>query len=143
MIIARPEWFNRRKYGGWGVGIKSWQGAVYIICIFFALVLIQVLPFWNTTERLILTFGWLIFLLLDLVDVMWKIKKDERERIHEAIAERNAAWGMMLVLVIGVVVEVLYYGLQQRLYVDPFLIGALIVGVIIKSFTNYWLEKND
>jgi len=143
MIIAKPEWFSRRKYGGWGVNIKTWQGAVYLICVLSILVLIQTLPFWNTTQRLIITGGWLTFLFLDLVDVMWKLKKDERERMHEAIAERNAAWGMMLVLVIGVLIELLYYGLHHKLYVDPFLIGALIIGVIIKAVRNYWLGKHD
>lgn len=33
------------------------------------------------------------FLLVDLSDVLWKLKKDERERMHEAIAEQNAARG--------------------------------------------------
>jgi hypothetical protein len=34
--------------------------------------------------------------------------------MHEAIAERNSAGGMMLVLAIGLFVEMLYNALQQR-----------------------------
>ena len=30
MMIAKPEWFKRRKYGGWGLGIKTWQ--VSVLC---------------------------------------------------------------------------------------------------------------
>lgn len=44
MIIARPEWFGRRKYGGWGVSIKTWQGALYLASIIMLILLIQLLP---------------------------------------------------------------------------------------------------
>jgi hypothetical protein len=143
MIIARPEWFGIRKYTGWGVSIKTWQGAVYFAGMFLALIVLQLIPNQSAESKLVLTGVWLAFLLIDMADVMWKLKKDERERIHEAIAERNAAWGMMLVLVIGVFVELTYNALQQKIYVDPFLIGALVVGVMIKSITNYKLERED
>ena len=143
MIIARSEWFARRKYGGWGVSIKTWQGAVYFAGMFALLIALQLIPNLQTEFRSIITGIWVAFLLLDMADVMWNLKKDERERIHEAIAERNAAWGMMLVLVIGIFIELTYYALQQQIYVDPFLITALIVGVIIKSVTNYKLERED
>jgi predicted Co/Zn/Cd cation transporter (cation efflux family) len=92
---------------------------------------------------IIVTGIWVAFLVIDLADVMWKLKKDEREFMHEAIAERNAAWGMMLVLVIGLFVELLYYSLQQKIYADPVIILALVVGVIVKSATNYRLERQN
>lgn len=146
MIIAKPEWFTRRKYGGWGVNIKTWQGGVYLASVMLALVVIILICNYflqDVNSYFILVGVWMTFLLVDLSDVMWKLKKDERERIHEAIAERNAAWGMMLVLVIGLFVELVYSALQQRIYADPFLITALIVGVIIKGTTNYRLDKTD
>lgn len=143
MIIAKPEWFGIRKYTGWGVSIKTWQGAAYIAGMISLLIVIQLIPNLSTKSRLIITGIWMAFLLIDMADVTWKLKKDERERIHEAIAERNAAWGMMVVIVIGTLIELTYYALQQKIYVDPFLIGALIVGVIIKSVTNYKLERED
>jgi hypothetical protein len=143
MIIAKPEWFGRRKYGGWGVNIKTWQGAVYLAGMFLLLIILQLIPNLSTETRLIITGVWMAFLLVDLVDIMWKLEKDERERMHEAIAERNAAWGMMLVLVIGVFIELMYNALKQEIYVNPFIIAALVVGVIIKSITNYKLEKEN
>lgn len=143
MIIARPEWFGRRKYTGWGVSIKTWQGGVYIAGMLLFLIALQLIPDLSTENRLILTGVWMAFLLVDMADVMWNLKKDEREYIHEAIAERNAAWGMMLVVVIGVFVELTYNVMQQRIYVDPFLIAALIIGVITKSVTNYKLEREN
>ena len=74
---------------------------------------------------------------------MWKLKKDEREIMHEAIAERNAAWGMMIVITIGVFIELVYSAMNNSIYVNPFLVGALAVGVIIKSVTNYKLEREN
>jgi hypothetical protein len=82
-------------------------------------------------------------LLVDVFDIIWKLKKDERERIHEAIAERNAAWGMMVVIILGIFVEVMYNVMNNRFYINPFLVGALAVGVIIKSVTNYKLEREN
>lgn len=143
MIIAKPEWFGRRKYTGWGVSIKTWQGAAYFAGMISLLIVIQLIPNLPAESRLIITGFWIAFLLIDMADVMWKLKKDERERIHEAIAERNAAWGMMFVLVIGIFIELTYNALQQRIYVDPFLIAALIAGAVIKSITNYKLERED
>ncbi|MGB9844708.1 hypothetical protein [Methanothermobacter tenebrarum] len=140
MIIARPEWFGTRKYGGWGISIKTWQGAVYIAGVVSFLVLIQLTPL-NTEQRAIITGAWLIFVFIDLFDVMWKVKKDEREYLHEAIAERNAAWAMMTILVIGILTELLYNAMQKKIYVDPFMITALIIGAIVKSITYYKLEK--
>lgn len=143
MIIARPEWFGRRKYTGWGLSIRTWQGAVYIAGMILLLIILQLIPNLPTETRVIITSIWLAFLLIDLADVMWNLRKDERERIHEAIAERNAAWGMMTIITIGIFIELTYNALQQRIYVDPFLIAALVVGTIAKSITNYKLERED
>ncbi|MEM4525685.1 MAG: hypothetical protein QXH54_04905 [Methanothermobacter sp.] len=140
MIVARPEWFGIRKYSGWGVSIKTWQGAVYIAGVISFLVLIQLTPL-NTEQRTIITVAWLIFVFIDLFDVMWKVKKDEREYLHEAAAERNAAWAMMTILVIGILTELLYNAMQKRVYVDPFMVTALIVGAIVKSINYYKLER--
>lgn len=143
MIIAKPEWFGRRKYTGWGVSIKTWQGAVYIAGMFLLLVVLQLIPNLSTENRLVISGVWVAFLIIDMVDVMWKLKKDERERIHEAIAERNAAWAMMFVLVVGLFIELTYNALQQKIYANPFIILALAAGIISKSVTNYKLEREN
>ncbi len=143
MIIAKPEWFKRRKYAGWGVDIKTWQGGVYLAGMLLLLVALQLIPDLTIEMRLIISGIWIAFLLLDMGNVIWKLKKDERERLHEAIAERNAAWGMMFILVIGLFIELIYNAIQQKIYVDPFIIIALAAGVLIKSVTNYKLERSD
>lgn len=147
MIIAKPEWFERRKYGGWGVGIKTWQGAVYLLLLFLSLVVMIIISylFLKSIIAMFVFIGlWLLFLFIDLGPITWKLKRDERETMHEAIAERNAAWGMMFVLVIGVLIEMIYNIIINRtIYVNPFIVIALIVGIIIKSITNYKLEKTN
>lgn len=142
MIIARPEWFGRRKYGGWGVSVKTWQGAAYLASVLLILVAIQLLPL-STIARIYVTAAWLVFLFLDMFDVMWKVRRDEREYIHEAVAERNAAWAMMPVLVVGIFIQLISSSLKGDPYVDPVPVIALVAGVIAKSVTNYRLEREN
>lgn len=143
MIIAKPEWFKKTKYRGWDADIKTWQGAVYVVAVIIVFLVLILNPYLNRTDRVILIGIWALFFLIDLVDVLWKLKKDERERIHEAIAERNAAWGMMVILSTGFFVELSYSAVQKNIYVDPFLLTALIVGIVVKIITEYKLEKED
>ena len=142
MIIARPKWFGRRKYGGWGVSIKPWQGALYLASKIMLILLIQLLPL-EAIERLYVTGAWQLFVFIDMFDVMWKVQRDEREYIHEAIAERNAAWAMMPILVVGMFIELILSSLRGEPRVNPFIALALIAGVVAKSVTNYRLEKEN
>ncbi|MBN2454533.1 hypothetical protein JXB11_03225 [Candidatus Woesearchaeota archaeon] len=142
-MIGKPEWFERRKYGGWGIHPKKWQGGVYIAAALIPLVVFNALPYWDTTTRIIFTAGWLVLLMLDVTQIMVSLKKDERESKIEAIAERNAAWAMMLVLVIGVLYQAISSALQQKFMVDPFIAGALFLGLIVKSVSNLKLERRE
>ena len=47
----------------------------------------------------------LSIIIIDFVDIARKIKQDERESLHEAIAERNVAWFITLILCIGIVYQ--------------------------------------
>jgi hypothetical protein len=142
-MIARKDWFERRKYGGWGVSPKSWQGWVYIAFILIPFMVFQALPFWTMQTRMTITIIWMVFLFADLIPVMINLKRDEREYKIEAISERNAAWFMSLVLVIGVFYEVVRSSLNQELSVNIFLILALLGGAIVKSISNYKLEREQ
>lgn len=143
LFIAKPEWFSRRKYLGWGVGIKSWQGGVYIAVMIGLLILSSALVNLTNNYSLYIGAGIFLFFIMDIFYVMFHLKNDEREKIHEAIAERNAVWGMMTILIAGILFEGIHYGLQEKIHVNPFIAGALIVGIIIKSITNYKLGKNN
>lgn len=140
-MIGKPEWFERRKTGGWGITPKTWQGGVYLAILIIPFVIFQALPYWSDRTRIIVGIGWLAFLLLDVMHIMVALKRDEREHKIEAIAERNAAWTMMLILVIGVVYEVITSAMQQTLAVNWFLVAALFGGMIAKSISNIVLGK--
>lgn len=140
-MIGRPEWFERRKYGGWGLHPKTWQGWVYIAIIILPLIVFQSIPVWDTATRVYVTIGWALFLLLDTGHIMLTIRRDEREYKIEAVSERNAAWTMMFILVIGAAYQVITSALQQSLKVDWFIVAALFAGLIVKSVSNLVLEK--
>lgn len=143
LLIARPEWFGRRKYSGWGVSIRSWQGGVYVGVVIGLVVLFSALVDVTNGYSLYAAGGMFLIFIIEMLYVMTHLDLDERERMHEAIAERNALWGMMIVLIAGVIFELVHSALKNSVYVNPFVAGALVVALIIKSVTNYWLEKNN
>lgn len=143
MVIAKPEWFKRRKYGGWGVTPKTWQGGVYIALVLIPFITFQVFPYWSIQTRLIVTGIWILFLIVDVFDVMFKLNKDEREMIHEAIAERNALWAMMIVLVMGIFYQMLTSVLNQILKINWFIVVALFLGLIVKTISNIYLDRKN
>ncbi len=142
-MIARPDWFQRRKYGGWGVSPKTWQGWVYTALAIIPFIIFQSLPFWNMQTRMYVTIGWILFLFLDVGSVMISLKRDEREYKIEAISERNAAWTMMFILVVGILYEIIRGALSQSIDVNLFLVAALFGGVIAKTISNIILEKRS
>ncbi|MBU4351936.1 MAG: hypothetical protein KJ939_02535 [Nanoarchaeota archaeon] len=142
-MLGKPEWFKRRKYSGWGIIPKTWQGWVYILIFMLPFVVFQALPYWDEKTRITATIVWLVILLIDVSDIMVRMKNDERERLHEAIAERNAAWIMLLVIITGIFYQTIKSALTQTLEVDFFLVGALFAGVIAKMITNFYLDKKN
>ncbi|MFA6888554.1 MAG: hypothetical protein WC254_03585 [Candidatus Woesearchaeota archaeon] len=140
-MIGKSNWFQRRKYGGWGISPKTWQGWVYVAVIILPFIIFQALPFWNVSTRMYITLGWLIFLLLDVSHIMVTLKRDEREYKIEAISERNAAWVMVMVIVAGVLYETILSALDNSFTVDIFLIVALFAGMIAKTISNVIYEK--
>ena len=72
---------------------------------------------------------------------MVTMKKDEREYKNEAIAERNASWFMVLVLVIGIMYEFVISGLNHELSINGFMVLALFGGAIVKGVSNYLMDK--
>lgn len=142
-MIGNPDWFQRRKYGGWGIRPKTWQGWVYII-IFVAIIFgIQYLPFLNTMQRTIGTIFLCLVLIIDTIDIMRKLKMDEREKIHEALAERNALYGIIAVLAIGVAYQAGSSVIKGTIEIDWIIVAALFAGLIIKAITNIYLDRKN
>jgi hypothetical protein len=61
---------------------------------------------------------------------------DERDDVHKTIAGRNAFLAGSSVLMIGIVVQ----GYTHS--VDPWLVIALIVMILVKIATRMWSDKN-
>ena len=140
-IIGKSEWFKRRKYGGWGIRPKTWQGWIYIAALIGSLILFQSLPFWTSGIRLIGTLLWTSFVLVDTTHIMMNIEKSDLERKIEAFSERNAAWFMIAILIIGVLYDVMRSVTSDSFEVNIFLLIALVGGAVIKSVSNYYYES--
>ena len=142
-MIGKPEWFARRKYGGWGLTPATWQGWAYMAAMILPLMVFQALPYWTTEIRFAVTGIWVIVLAVDVLDIMMRLRMDEREKLHEAIAERNAAWYMVIVLALGFGYDLTVNALQQNIYVNPFIAAALLGAVLVKAATNIYLDKKN
>jgi hypothetical protein len=140
-MLGKSDWFQKRKYGGWGITPRAWQGWVYILTFIAILLIFHLIPFWNDFQRLIFTGIWLLILSVDVIQIMIHLKKDELEKIQEAMAERNASWTMTLILTIGILYQLITSGLQEKIELDPFLALALAGGLIAKSLSYWKLEK--
>lgn len=141
-MIGNPKWFKRRKYGGWGLFPITWQGWVYTIVLVGITFLLVSLPVENSLKIGIVAI-WAIFMLFEIGTIMLKIK-DEREKIHEAIAERNALWAIILVIVVAIGYQTASGVVKNDFsQVDPFLIAAVVIGLVVKAISNFWLERKN
>ena len=144
-LIANPKWFTRRKYLGWGVGIKTWQGWAYIgIFITLLLSLNYISKEIGSQIPIYVTWALVGILIIDMINVMLNFNLDERDKVHEAIAERNSLWAILTVLLIGAIIESAYYNITTgTFYINPIIVSAIVIGLIVKAISNYWLDKNN
>lgn len=129
-MIGNPKWFNVRKYTGWGLTPNCWQGWLYIAAFIAPISIISSIPLDQNIKN-IFTIAIAALLIIDVVHIMSQIKKDERERLHEAIADRNALWFMIFVLLIGAFVKQI---------IDPIFLIAIIGATIIRAATQFYLR---
>lgn len=140
-MIGKPEWFGRRKYTGWGFMPTTWQGLVYVLAGILLFLLITALPL-GQPLRTILLVVLAIVACVDFVHIIVKMPRDERDRMHEAISERNALWVIIAVLTIGIGYQAVTSSAQGIQHVDLVILFALIAGVV-KMFSNIYLDKKD
>jgi len=75
-MIGKKEWFTTRRYTGWGLRPKTWQGWLYVLVAIIVIVFLQSQTFWNWDEtRTLLTLGWVALILLDSLHIMFSIRK--------------------------------------------------------------------
>ena len=139
-MIAQTNWFKQRKYTGWGLSPATWQGWVYILALVAPIMILESLPLFDQNTKRIFTIVWLAIASVDVVDIMIRMKKDEREVLHEAIAERNVAWFLILSLAIGLVYRTHTSSLSGQPSIDLYLLLPLLGATIVKAVTNLYLR---
>ncbi len=135
-MIGKSDWFVRRKYSGWGLTPVKWQGFLYIAGIVAVGFVLQTLPLESPWKIIVLGVFTVIFI-LDVLLIMASQKLDEREAKIEALAERNASWGMITALS----VLLIYSAINQKNDLMPYFIIVLIVGLLAKAGTNLIFRK--
>lgn len=133
-MIGNPNWFNIRKYSGWGLTPNCWQGWLYVLLIVLPIIIVSEIGLSQNFTN-IFSFVWIILILLDVLHMMSRVKKDERERLHEALADRNALWFMMLALVAYALYDSFF-----RQNTDPVILIIVIGAVVVKSLTHFYLR---
>jgi hypothetical protein len=142
-MLGKTQWFQRRKYAGWGIAPKTYQGWLYLLVLILGLFFIQFISWPGENTQVILMFIWAGIFVLDTIDIMIRMPRDERDRLHEAFAERNALWVMITVLVIGISYRTAQSMLSGTVYIEPVIIIALFAGLTAKAITNIYLDKKD
>jgi len=138
-MIGNPKWFNPRKYTGWGLTPSCWQGWAYIFGFLLPVAIINSFSI-NQNIKNIFTIIWTGLFLIDFVHIMSQIKKDERERLHEALSDRNALWFMLTVLAVGMVYQAANKFTLNSSNIDPVILISLIGGTIVKAVTQLYLR---
>ena len=129
-MIANPKWFNIRKYTGWGLTPNCWQGWLYLAVFIAPIAIINSISI-NQNIKTVFSIAITALLIIDVVHIMSQIKKDEREKLHEAIADRNALWFMIFVLLVAAFVKQI---------IDPIFLIAIVGATLIRAATQLYLR---
>ena len=140
-MIGKAAWFQRRKYSGWGLTPKTWQGWAYAFLIAVPIAVFQALPYWSTEVRIAATGVWVAIIMLDVIHIMANMNNDEREYKIEAISERNSAWVMVVAIAAGIAYQAFNSTTGKGAEIDPFLFIALGAGVVAKAISNIYYSR--
>lgn len=138
-MIGKQSWFRPRKYTGWGLTPVTWQGWVYIFGFILPIAIINSISIDQNIKN-IFTIVWTGVLLADITHIMFQIKKDERESLHEAISDRNALWFMLAILVVGIIYQAATQITAKNIVIDPIVVIALLGATVVKAATHWYLR---
>jgi hypothetical protein len=76
-MIGKKEWFTTRRYTGWGLRPKTWQGWLYVLVAVIVIFFLQSQTFWDwdPQTRTLLTAGWVVLIFLDSLHIMFSLRK--------------------------------------------------------------------
>ncbi|HEX3013824.1 MAG TPA: hypothetical protein VHO92_06095 [Methanobacterium sp.] len=136
MVIAKPEWFNRRNKPFYSYGM-TWQGWIYFIVTISVLFTGIILP-QNMVTGIIITLMFL-FLFMDMIIASYR-SMDERGKTHYSIAMRNMAWGIIITLIVtSIILD--YTNTKNSLSI--LIMAVILVGTSLNVLTRYKLEKEN
>lgn len=138
-MIANPKWFSPRKYSGWGLTPNCWQGWAYLAAAILPIIFISNLNLPGNLPT-ILMFVWTAVIAVDFIDIMVRTPRDERDTIHEALAERNAMWFMVTALAAGVIYQSSVSTANGTISIDPVILIALFGALAVKAATHWYLR---
>jgi len=142
MMIGKAEWFTTRKFG-WGLGVKTKEGVVYIAGIIAALALVSILPIDEDLKFISSAFV-IGLVVLDTAHIMVQVHSnlDEREQKHQMLAETVASY----IGIISLSIFLLYLILTSPSHrPDWNLVGPIIAILLAMSFakgiTLLWAQR--
>ena len=136
MVIAKPEWFKKRKSDFHSFEM-AWQGWIYLIIIILVLFIGLAVP-QNMVNDLI-TGSVFTFLFIDMITASYK-SLDERGKMHYSISMMNMAWGMLITIIMGSIV-LSYNDIKNGLGI--LIMVTALVGSLISLLTRRKLEKEN
>ena len=116
----------------------TWQGAVYLLATLSLIFIGMMLP-----QNVIITVTISALFLFLFFDAMYASLKsmDERAKLHYSIAMRNAAWGMIVTMILIFMILSSFNDVKAKL--SLLIIFTALVGGIINFATRYKLEKES
>lgn len=147
MQLIKTEWFRRKKLTGWGVMPVTWQGWVCLIVLVVPLAVLgeNITPGMNLKSWQFISFAaYLGFILFGSFALMIRIKVDERQRLHEAISDRNALWFLIFILCVGVIAESVAPEMVRNMgIINPFVMIGILGAWVVKVISGLYLNKMD
>ncbi|MBN1170043.1 hypothetical protein JXA56_03385 [Candidatus Micrarchaeota archaeon] len=143
-MIGKPEWFRPRKFG-WGLGIRTKEAIFYIAAIIAIVFLLVALPLPHEV-KLIGIAVLILIILADTVHIMMKVysRLDEREQKHQLLAETNASYIGVAVLVLNLAYFIITASFANQ-EPDPMIVfpilSTLVVMALVKGATLLYVER--
>ncbi len=140
MVIAKPEWFKKKNRASsiFDIPLKGWIYNIIAMSVIFIGVM---LPQNIITETIVA--GVFLFLIMDENIVSLK-SLDEREHMHYAIAMRNMAWGVLIIMITGSIILINNFNgtdIKTGLYI--LIMITAVGGALINNITRHKLEKEN
>lgn len=140
MVIAKSEWFKKKNGTSsiFNIPLKGWIYNIIAMSVIFIGVM---LPQNIITEAVVA--GVFLFLIMD-ESIVSLNSLDEREYMHYAIAMRNMAWGILIIMITGSIVLLNNFNsidIKTGLYI--LIIITAVSGALINIITRHKLEKEN